>query len=82
MAVTGGQPTTVYVAVYVVVTFGVTVIVLPFCPPGDQVKVPPGTVDVAVSVAGWPAQIVALFTEITGDGFMVTVTGVNAEGQP
>ena len=49
-----------------VVVLGVTVIVFPLCPPGDHVNVPPGTVEVAVNVAGCPAQTVALLTEITG----------------
>ena len=62
--------------------FGVTVIVDPVVPPGDQVNVPPGTVDVAVNIACCPAHTVAFVTVTTGTGFTVTVTGVNADGQP
>ena len=66
---------------YVVVVFGVTVIVEPVAPPGDHVNVPPGTVDVAVNVDCWPAHTVSLVTVTTGTGFTVTVTGVSAEAQ-
>ena len=62
--------------------FGVTVIVDPVVPPGDQVNVPPGTVDVAVNVDCWPAHTVSFVTVTTGTGFTVTVTGVRADGQP
>jgi hypothetical protein len=65
----------------VVVAFGVTFIEAPFRLPGLQVKVPPGTVDVAVNVVCWPAHTVALFVVTTGTGLMVTVTGVRAEAQ-
>ena len=64
------------------VVLGVTVIVAPVCPPGDHVKFPPGELAFAVSVAICPAQTVALLTVKVGSGLMVTVTGVNADGQP
>ena len=67
---------------YIVVVLGLTVIVEPVVPPGDQVKVPPGTVELAVKVVVWPAHTVSFVTLTTGTGFTVTVTGVNADGQP
>ena len=36
----------------------------------------------AVKVADWPAQIVALFTLKIGAGLIVIVTGTNKEGHP
>jgi hypothetical protein len=71
-----------YVTVYWVVELGLTEIEAPFKFPGFQVKVPPGTEAVAESVAVWPEQIVVPEVVITGKGLIVTVTGVNAEGQP
>jgi hypothetical protein len=68
--------------VYVVVVLGVTVIEDPDAPPGDHENVPPGTVALAVKVACCPAHAVVLVTETTGTGLIVTVTGVNADGQP
>ena len=55
---------------------------LPVLPPGDHVKVPFGTVEVAVKFATYPAQTVILFTVTTGKGFTVMVTATGAEGHP
>ena len=44
---------------------------------GDQVKLPPETLVVAVKVADCPAQIVWLLTETVGSGFTVMVEMFN-----
>ena len=49
---------------------------------GDQVKLPPETLVVAVNVADCPAQIVWLLTETVGRGLTVMVTATGAEGHP
>jgi hypothetical protein len=49
---------------------------------GDQAKLPPETLVVAVKVADCPAQIVWLLTETVGSGFTVMVTATGAEGHP
>ena len=66
---------------YVVVVFGVTEMLLPVLPPGDHVKMPFGTVDVAVKFATCPAHTVTLLTLTIGIGLIVTVTVVNGDTQ-
>lgn len=45
----------------------------PVCPPGDQVKVPPGVGLVAVRVVLWPLQMVGLLTLTVAAEPIVTV---------
>jgi|Laugrefabdmm15sn_1035127.scaffolds.fasta_scaffold47091_1 hypothetical protein len=66
---------------YVEVAFGVTVIEFPTVPPGFHVKVPPGTLAVAVKVAVCPVQMLVPGAVITGVGFTV-IAPVAFPGHP
>jgi hypothetical protein len=57
-----------------VVVFGVLLTELDVPPPGDQAKVPPAILGVAVSVAVCPTQMVAFGMVNVGIPFTVTVT--------
>ena len=65
-----------------VVVCGLTFIELPTMPPGFHVKVPPCVLVLALRIADWPAQMVALVAVMVGVGFTVTVPLADCEGQP
>jgi len=71
----------VYTNAYVVVAFGLTVM-LGVTEPFDQAYVPPGIEVVAFKVAFCPLQMVALLTVTTGNGLITMVDGVLALTQP
>jgi hypothetical protein len=58
----------------VVVVFGILLTELEVPPPGDQAKVPPAILGVAVSVAVCPTQMVVFGIVNVGIPFTVTVT--------